>query len=40
LIRLLRPESGQILVDGVDIGSTSNEFTLAKVRRSFGYLFQ
>jgi len=40
LIRLLRPESGQILVDGLDIASTSNEFTLAKVRRSFGYLFQ
>ena len=40
LIRLLRPESGQIIVDGQDIGSTSNEFTLAKVRRSFGYLFQ
>ncbi|PIU19683.1 MAG: ABC transporter ATP-binding protein [Elusimicrobia bacterium CG08_land_8_20_14_0_20_59_10] len=40
LIRLLRPEGGQIIVDGVDIGSTTNEFTLAKVRRSFGYLFQ
>lgn len=40
LIRLLKPESGQIIVDGQDIGSTSNEFTLAKVRRSFGYLFQ
>ncbi len=40
LIRLLKPESGQIIVDGQDIGSTVNEFTLAKVRRSFGYLFQ
>jgi len=40
LIRLLKPESGQIIVDGQDIGSTSNEFTLARVRRSFGYLFQ
>ncbi len=40
LIRLLRPESGQIIVDGQDIGSTSNEFALARVRRSFGYLFQ
>lgn len=40
LIRLLRPESGQIIVDGQDIASTSNEFTLARVRRSFGYLFQ
>jgi len=40
LIRLLKPESGQLIVDGVDIASTTNEFTLAKVRRSFGYLFQ
>lgn len=40
LIRLLKPESGQIIVDGQDIASTTNEFTLAKVRRSFGYLFQ
>ena len=40
LIRLLKPERGQIIVDGQDIASTSNEFTLAKVRRSFGYLFQ
>lgn len=40
IIRLLRPEAGQILVDGQDIGSTNSEVTLAKVRRSFGYLFQ
>ena len=40
LIRLLKPEGGQIIVDGQDIGSTNSEFTLAKVRRSFGYLFQ
>ena len=40
LIRLLRPDSGQIAVDGQDIASTRNEFLLAKVRRSFGYLFQ
>jgi len=40
LIRLLKPESGQIIVDGLDIGSTNSEFTLARVRRSFGYLFQ
>lgn len=40
IIRLLRPESGRIIVDGQDIGSTNSEFTLAKVRRSFGYLFQ
>ncbi|MCX5785132.1 MAG: ATP-binding cassette domain-containing protein [Elusimicrobia bacterium] len=40
LIRLLKPESGRIIVDGQDIASTVNEFTLARVRRSFGYLFQ
>jgi len=40
LIRLLRPESGEIIVDGQDIASTPNEFKLARVRRSFGYLFQ
>jgi phospholipid/cholesterol/gamma-HCH transport system ATP-binding protein len=40
LIRLLRPDGGQIVVDGQDIASTKNEFLLAKVRRSFGYLFQ
>ena len=27
-------------MDGQDIASTANEFTLARVRRSFGYLFQ
>lgn len=40
IIRLLKPDSGEILVDGQDIGSTKNEFTLARVRRSFAYLFQ
>ncbi|MBI4349872.1 MAG: ATP-binding cassette domain-containing protein [Elusimicrobia bacterium] len=40
LIRLLRPDSGRIIVDGQDIASMTNEFALAKVRRSFGYLFQ
>lgn len=40
IIRLLKPDSGSIIVDGQDIGSTKNEFTLAKVRRSFAYLFQ
>ncbi len=40
VIRLLRPDSGRIIVDGQDIGSTGSEFTLAKVRRSFAYLFQ
>ena len=40
IIRLLKPDAGRIVVDGQDIASTSSEFTLAKVRRSFGYLFQ
>ncbi len=40
IIRLLKPDSGRIVVDGVDIASTKSEFTLDKVRRSFGYLFQ
>src|SRR3989339_2191107 len=40
IIRLLKPESGKIIVDGQDIGQTSDEFKLARVRRSFGYLFQ
>ena len=40
LIRLLRPDSGAIVVDGQDIAATNSEFTLAKVRRSFSYLFQ
>jgi len=40
IIRLLTPEAGEIIVDGQDIGRTSDEFKLARVRRSFGYLFQ
>lgn len=40
IIRLISPDSGQILVDGQDIAATRNEFTLARIRRSFGYLFQ
>lgn len=40
LIRLLDPDSGEILVDGEDIASTTDEFRLARIRRKFGYLFQ
>ncbi len=40
LIRLLRPDAGAIVVDGQDIAATNSEFTLAKVRRNFSYLFQ
>lgn len=40
IMRLIKPDSGRIVVDGQDIASTNSEMTLAKVRRSFGYLFQ
>lgn len=40
LIRLIAPDSGEIIVDGEDIASTSDEFRLARIRRKFGYLFQ
>ncbi|MHB0995118.1 MAG: ABC transporter ATP-binding protein [Elusimicrobiales bacterium] len=40
IMRLIRPDSGRIVVDGTDIASTNSEMTLARVRRSFGYLFQ
>jgi phospholipid/cholesterol/gamma-HCH transport system ATP-binding protein len=40
VIRLLKPDAGRILVDGQDIAAAANEFTLARIRRSFGYLFQ
>ena len=40
IMRLIKPDSGSIVVDGTDIASTNSEMTLAKVRRSFGYLFQ
>lgn len=40
IMRLIKPDSGRIVVDGQDIASTNSEMTLARVRRSFGYLFQ
>jgi phospholipid/cholesterol/gamma-HCH transport system ATP-binding protein len=40
LVRLVVPDSGQIIVDGKDILDDRNEFELAKMRRNFGYLFQ
>lgn len=40
LIRLIAPDSGEIIVDGEDIASTSDEFRLARIRRKFGYLFR
>jgi phospholipid/cholesterol/gamma-HCH transport system ATP-binding protein len=39
MIGLIRPERGQVLVDGVDISRLSRE-ELYKVRRRFGMLFQ
>jgi len=39
MIGLIRPERGQVLVDGVDIGRLSRE-ELYRVRRRFGMLFQ
>ena len=40
LVKLVVPDSGQIIVDGKDILDDRNEFELAKMRRNFGYLFQ
>ncbi len=40
LMRLLKPDAGSVKVDGQEMASVTSEFTLAKIRRSFGYLFQ
>lgn len=40
IIRLIKPEAGQILVDGKNIADIENELELAKLRKDFGYLFQ
>ncbi|MFH1619718.1 MAG: ABC transporter ATP-binding protein [bacterium] len=40
IIRLLRPDSGSVFVDGRDITHIEDEFELARVRSGFGYLFQ
>lgn len=39
LCGLLQPDSGRVVVDGVDIGAL-DERALAPVRRQFGFLFQ
>ena len=39
LIGLFRPDKGRVVIDGVDIGSLSEE-KLLKVRCNMGYLFQ
>jgi len=40
IVRLIKPDSGEILVDGRNIVDIEDEFELAKVRKDFGYLFQ
>ena len=40
VIRLINPEYGKIIIDGVDILSLKSEFEIQKVRKKFGYLFQ
>ncbi|MBI5630877.1 MAG: ATP-binding cassette domain-containing protein [Elusimicrobia bacterium] len=40
VIGLIRPDSGSIMVDGVDITKLSKESEIANYRRRFGYLFQ
>ena len=40
IVRLIKPESGEILVDGKNVVAIEDEFELAKVRKDFGYLFQ
>ncbi|MDE1920182.1 MAG: ATP-binding cassette domain-containing protein [Candidatus Omnitrophica bacterium] len=39
LIGLIRPDRGEVIINGVDIGSLSEE-KLLKVRHDMGYLFQ
>jgi len=40
LVSLIKPDSGQILIDGVDIVSIKDELRLQNIRKKFGYLFQ
>ncbi|MBI5202373.1 MAG: ATP-binding cassette domain-containing protein [Elusimicrobia bacterium] len=39
-IGLVRPDSGSIIVDSMDITKLRDEESIAKYRRKFGYLFQ
>jgi len=39
IIRLLKPDSGQVLIDGTDI-TTLNDRDLNEIRKKFGMLFQ
>jgi len=40
VIGLVKPDSGSITVDGVDITKLRDEASIAEYRRKFGYLFQ
>ncbi|HBB66769.1 MAG: ABC transporter ATP-binding protein [Elusimicrobia bacterium GWA2_56_46] len=40
IVRLIKPDSGEILVDGKNVVPIEDEFELARVRKDFGYLFQ
>ncbi|MGB2578751.1 phospholipid/cholesterol/gamma-HCH transport system ATP-binding protein [Elusimicrobium simillimum] len=40
VMRLIEPTAGKILIDNKDIAFVNDEYKLAAVRRSMGYLFQ
>jgi phospholipid/cholesterol/gamma-HCH transport system ATP-binding protein len=40
IIRLIKPDDGEIIIDGRDILKARNDFEIQKIRRDFGYLFQ
>ncbi|MCX7641945.1 MAG: ATP-binding cassette domain-containing protein [Elusimicrobiales bacterium] len=40
IIRLIKPESGNIFIDNKNILSLNNELELLEIRKKFGYLFQ
>lgn len=40
IIRLLKPDGGQILVEGKDVTNITGDLELAAFRKNFGFLFQ
>ncbi|MCX5783289.1 MAG: ABC transporter ATP-binding protein [Elusimicrobia bacterium] len=40
IVRLLKPDSGSVKIDGEDISKITDEYDLSLARRDFGYLFQ
>ncbi|MEF3279409.1 MAG: ATP-binding cassette domain-containing protein [Elusimicrobiota bacterium] len=40
IIRLIEPDGGDIIIDGLNILKAKNEFEIQKIRKNFGYLFQ